>query len=117
MFVKIKIADNLAVGTVLAFDSVNNQWDIATNDESMVGVIGRPPTQNEETLEWTAAVYFAGTVSALADRALPNEGGNLCISNGKVYVDNTENGCGLVAPNARGLTQRQADDLVLIHLK
>ena len=117
MFVKLKLADNIPVGTVVSYDSINNQWNIASNDESMVGVVGRPATQEEETLEWTAAVYFAGTVSALADRALPNEGGNLCISNGKVYVDNTESGCGLIAPNARGLTQRQADDLVLIHLK
>lgn len=117
MFVKLKLSENLAIGTVVSFDSVNNYWTTAVNDSSMIGVIGRQSTQNEETLEWTATVYFAGTINALADRAIPDEGGNLCVANGKIYVDNTESGCGLIAPNARGLAQRQAGDLVLIHLK
>ena len=117
MFVKLQIDSNLAIGTVVSFDSTNNYWATASNDSDMIGVIGRAPVQDVETEEWSAAVYFAGTVNAIADRAIPNEGGNLCISNGKVYVDNTESGCGIIAPNARGQEQRQANELVMVHLK
>ena len=117
MFVKVKINDNLAVGTVVSFDSINNYWTTAANDSSMIGVIGRPPVQDEDSQEWSAAVYFAGTVNAIADRAIPDEGGNLCVINGKVYVDNAEQDCGIIAPNARGLAQRQANELVMVHLK
>ena len=116
MFVKLQIDSNLAIGTVVSFDSTNNYWTTAANDSGVIGVIGRPSVQDEDSQTWSAAVYFAGTVNALADRAIPNEGGNLCISIGKIYVDNTESGCGIIAPNARGLAQRQAGDLVLIHL-
>ncbi len=117
MFVKLKLSENLAIGTVVSFDSVNNYWTTAANDSSMIGVIGRAPVQDEESLEWSAAVYFAGTINALADRAIPNEGGNLCVINGRVYVDNAESGCGIIAPNARGQEQRQAGNLVMVHLK
>ena len=117
MFVKLQIDSNLPLGTVVSFDSTNNYWTTAANDSGLIGVIGRSPVQDEDSQIWSAAVYFAGTVNAIADRAIADEGGNLCVINGRVYVDNAESGCGIIAPNARGQEQRQANELVMVHLK
>jgi len=116
MFVKLKLNDNLSIGTVVCHNADNDYWEASTNGQGLTGVVGRDPVQDETTLEWSASIYFAGTVLALADRDIPDSGGNLSVSNGKVYVDNNSSGLGIVSPNARGQDQRIANDLVLIHI-
>jgi hypothetical protein len=76
MFVSVKLASNLAVGTVVSYDSVNQNWDSAVNDNDMIGVIERTPTQ-DENLAWWGHVRFSGSTVALADRAIPDEGADL----------------------------------------
>jgi len=118
MFVKVKVNDSsLAVGTVITYDSINAVWSSAPNDNDMVGVIEQAPEQDTETSEWFAKTSFAGATLALADRAIPDEGGELCVVNGRVYVDNTADGCGIIAPLPRGQVSRVANDLVMVHLR
>jgi hypothetical protein len=118
MFVKIKVHDSsLAVGTVVSYDSVNAVWSSAANDNDMIGVIEQAPEQDTDTNEWYAKTRFAGSTVALADRAIPDEGGELCVVNGRVYVDNTADGCGIIAPLPRGQVSRVENDLVMVHLR
>ena len=117
MFVKLKLNENLAIGTIVAYDSENKYWSAAPNDSEMFGVVGREPVQDTETLVWSAAVYFAGTVYAIADRPIPDQGGNLCVLNGRVFVDNSMTGCGIVAPKISGQTSKVAGDLIMVHLR
>lgn len=116
MFVKVKLSGNLAIGTVVSYDSTNSHWTTASSDNDMIGVIDRTPIQDDDS-NWWARVSFAGLTNALADRAIPDEGGELCVVNGKVFVDNTMDGCGIIAPKSADLPSRVANDLVMVHLK
>ena len=116
MFVKVKLSGDLAIGTVVSYDSANSYWTTAVNSNDLVGVIDRTPTQDDDSI-WWAQVRFAGLSNALADRAIPDEGGELCVVNGKVFVDNTMNGCGIIAPKPADLPSRVANDLVMVHLR
>jgi len=116
MFVRVKLNENLAVGTVVNYDTVNGYWKTALNDNDMIGVIDRSPVQDENS-DWWAKVRFAGLTNALADRDIPDEGGELCVINGKVFVDNSMNGCGIIAPKPADLPSRVANQLVMVHLR
>ena len=118
MFVKLKLNDNLSIGTVVCHDEENDCWIASTNGQGLIGIVGSLPVQDETTLEWSASIYFAGTIMAIADRDIPNNGGKLSVLNGKVYVDNnTVNISGIISPNARGQEQRTTNDLVLVHIR
>jgi|11BtaG_2_1085332.scaffolds.fasta_scaffold00067_8 hypothetical protein len=116
MFVNVKLASNLAVGTVVSYDSVNQNWNSAPDDSSMIGVIERPPIQDDDSNYW-AHVRFSGSTVAIADQAIPNEGGMLCVSNGRVFVDNSMAGCGIVAPKIADQADRIANDLVMVNIR
>jgi len=116
MFIKVKIASNLAVGTVVNYDSVNQNWNTASDSSSIIGVIERAPTQDDDSNWWTN-VRFSGSTVALADRAIPDEGGKLCILNGRVFVDNSMDGCGIIAPKVADQASRVANDLVMVNIR
>ena len=117
MFCIVKLNSNLQKGTVVKYDTANNNWTTASTHGDLVGVISEDPNQDEETLEWWAKVTFAGMAFALADRAISDQGGELEITNGKVFVNNAVDGCGIIAPIARGQATRNANDLVLVHIR
>ena len=117
MFCTVKINSNLAIGTVVQFDTTNQNWNTATNHQDTIGVISEAPSQDEETLAWWAKVIFAGTAHALADRAIPDQGGKLNVSNGKVFVDSSSTANGIVAPLTRGEATRTTDSLVLVDIR
>lgn len=116
MFCTVKLNSELALGTVVQFDSANQSWGTATSHSDMIGVVQQAPKQDDDGI-WWAQVTFAGITHALASQAIPNEGGELNVSNGAVFVDNTADGCGIIAPLARGQETRNAGDLVMVHLR
>lgn len=117
MFCIVNLSGDLPLGTVVQFDTVNNVWTTATAHNDLIGVISQAPQQNEDDLTWWAHVVFAGVTQALAHEAIPDQGGELSINNGKVLVDNTADGCGIIAPLARGQASRVANDLVMVHIR
>lgn len=117
MFCVVKLSGDLPLGTVVQFDTVNNVWTTATSHNDLIGVISQAPQQNEDDLTWWAHVVFSGVTQALASQAIPDQGGELNVSNGAVFVDNTVDGCGIIAPLARGQETRNAGDLVMVHLR
>jgi len=116
MWVNVKLDSNLAVGTVIKYDGASQLWTTANDGEGLIGVIQNTPSQNEETLDWTARAVFAGTTYAIADQSIPDQGGEFIVSNGRVYVgESTE--CGIIAPLPRGQVSRVADELVMVHIR
>lgn len=115
MWVKIKLNQNLPVGTVIQFDDGLSLWAAAPNiGTSMIGVLLENAVQIDN--EWFAPACFSGMCEARADREIPLSGGSLHVLNGRVYVDQTIDSCGVIAPLPQGQAIKQADDLVLIAL-
>ena len=117
MFCIVKLDNNLAIGTVVQFNTTDKNWTTATNHQDTIGVISHDPIQDEETLIWWAKVTFAGVAFALADRDIPDQGGKLNVSNGKVFVDNSSGGNGIISPIARGQNARATGDLVMVDIR
>ncbi len=117
MFCIVKLNENLEVGTVVQYDTGVNKWVTASSHQDTIGVVSQPSHQDEENQEWWAQVVFAGVAYALSDRDIPDQGGKLNVSNGKVFVDNTSGGNGIVAPIARGQISRVAGDLVMVDIR
>lgn len=117
MFCTVKLNSNLSIGTVVQFNTINQNWTTATNHQDTIGVISQSPIQDEETLIWWAKVTFAGAAFAIADREIPDQGGKLNVNNGKVFVDNSSNANGIVAPLTRGETTRTTGGLVLVDIR
>ena len=48
---------------------------------------------------------------------IPDEGGELMVENGKVYVDNSADGAGIICPLPHDQTSRSAGQLVMVHIR
>jgi hypothetical protein len=116
MFVIVKLTGNHPIGSIVAYSSSDSAWALSSSISTPLGVI-ESVEQDEETLEYWGRVRFSGSTLALADRAIPDEGGEMTVLNGKVYVDNTADHCGIIAPLPRGQASRVADDLVMVHIR
>lgn len=116
MFVKVKLSANHPIGSAVAYSDSDSAWSLATGIASPLGIV-EDVTQDSETQEYWGRVRFAGDAMALADRAIPDQGGEMTVSNGRVYVDNTADHCGIVAPLPRGQASRVAGDLVMVHVR
>jgi hypothetical protein len=116
MWVKVKIAEGLAIGSVLSYSEISSSWVLAQNLNTPVGVLEQI-TQDVITSETFGVVRFAGTAYALADRDIPDQGGEMTVINGKVYVDNAADHCGIIAPLPHGQPSRVAGDLVMVYIR
>ena len=116
MWIKIKVDQNTPIGSVLAYSSESSSWELAQNLNTPPGVLEQI-TQDAITSEYYGVVRFAGVAFALADRAIPDEGGRLTVTNGRVYVDNTSDHCGIIAPLPNGQVSRLEGDLVMVHIR
>lgn len=115
MWVKINLNENLPVGTVVQFDDTLSAWVSAPNiGTRMIGVLIEVAQQQDG--EWIAPACFSGICEARADRTIPASGGSLHVLNGRIYVDETQDSCGIVAPLPRGQSVKEENDLVLISL-
>lgn len=116
MFCTVKLNSEILVGTVVQFDASSQMWSVALNHNETIGVISEAASQDDEG-QWWARVTFAGISFAIADRAIPDQGGKLNVANGRVYVDNTTDTNGIVAPVSRGQTSRLVNDLVMVDIR
>lgn len=117
MFCVVKLSESLEVGTVVQYDTSINKWTTASSHQDTIGVVSQPSHQDEENQEWWAQVTFAGVAFALAGSDIPDQGGKLNVSSGKVFVDNSSGGNGIIAPIARGQSARAANDLVMVDIR
>jgi hypothetical protein len=116
MFVKVKLNSNLALGSVVSYNSTDQNWQLAQNAGSMLGIVQEVEHDLDTQIFW-GIVVFAETCNALADRAIPDEGGYLAVNNGRVYVDPNADHCGIISPLPRGQESRIENDLVMVYLR
>lgn len=127
MFSTVKVPSNLTAGSVVSFDPATGMFNLAETLATPLGVLQEDAQEamsfNLETGELdpqgyhVAPVSFAGVAFALASRDIPDEGGELMVEDGKVYVDNTADGAGIICPLPHDQEARLAGSLVMVHVR
>lgn len=117
MFSIVKVSPSLNVGSVVAFDPVLGIFALSSSLSTPLGVLREDARLDEESGDWIAPVSFAGIAWALASRDIPDEGGELMVEDGKVYVDNSADGAGIICPLPHDQTSRAAGQLVMVHIR
>lgn len=116
MFVRVNIDQNYSVGTAVAYDSDSLKWSRAANGAQLFGFVEQTGTHEDGTF-W-GQVRFGGVSHAVADRAIPDEGGYLGVLDGRVYVSTANDHCGIIAPISHSDTSsRGENDLVLVYIR
>jgi hypothetical protein len=116
MFVRVKVSENVVKGNVVTFNSEISKFDLASSMAKPLGVVIEEPFVSSEGY-LVAAVGFAGEGFAIASRDIPEEGGELNVESGMVYVDNTANGEGIILPLPYDQTQKVAGDMVMVYIR
>ena len=118
MYTRLKVSENLQVGTVVSFNTTSQGWVDATDISALVGIVKTAPSQAEGDDFWTAEIVFSGLAYAKASRDIPAEGGMMAVESGGVYAGAVSSDCGVVAPSPYNATApRLAGELVMVHLR
>jgi len=127
MFSVVKVQPNLTAGSVVSFDPALGVFTPAQTLATPLGVLQEDAQEamnfNLETGELdpqgyqVAPVSFAGVAFAVASRDIPDEGGELMVENGAVYVDNDADGAGIICPLPHDQETRLAGSLVMVHVR
>jgi hypothetical protein len=127
MFSVVKVQPNLTAGSVVSFDPSLGVFTPAQTLATPLGVLQEDAQEamiyNPETGEMdsqgyhVAPVSFAGVAFARCSRDIPNEGGELMVENGAVYVDNSADGAGIICPLPHDQEARLASSLVMVHIR
>jgi hypothetical protein len=115
MFCTVKVSSALRKGDVVSWGT--NSFTLASSLASPLGVLSEDATLDDDSSVYYAPVIFAGIAWATSSQNIPDEGGELQIQNGRVYVDNNANGAGIIAPLSRGQTSRSQGEMVMIHIR
>lgn len=127
MFSVVKVQAGLVRGDVVAFDAEQGVFAPSSSLATPLGVLNEDAreaadfnmeTQTPVPLGYhVAPVSFAGVAFARCSRDVPDEGGELMVENGKVYVDNNADGAGIICPLPHDQSSRLAGDLVMVHIR
>ena len=127
MFSVVKVQPGLVHGDVVAFDPSQGVFALSSSLATPLGVLSEDAqeaqsfnaeTQTYEPLGYhVAPVSFAGVAFARCSRDIPDEGGELMVENGQVYVDNEANGAGIICPLPHDQETRAAGSLVMVHIR
>jgi hypothetical protein len=118
-WIKLKCANNIVQGDVLAYDTVSSTYIKATNMNTPLYVARDNAVEDADN----AGVYYVkaqaqGQVQAKASRDIADQGGFVAVENGAVYVDNNNTySPGIIWHNFVGAPARVAGDLVTITLR
>ena len=127
MFSVVKVQAGLVRGDVVAFDPSQGVFAPSSSLATPLGVLSEDAreaadfnmeTQTPVPLGYhVAPVSFAGVAFARCSRDVPDEGGELMVEDGKVYVDNNADGAGIICPLPHDQSSRLAGDLVMVHIR
>ena len=127
MFSVVKVKSGLVMGDVVAFDPNQGVFALSSSLSTPLGVLSEDAREahdfnvETQTLEplgyYVAPVSFAGVAFAKCSRDIPDEGGELMVENGQVYVDNEANGAGIICPLPHDQETRTAGSLVMVHIR
>lgn len=118
MFITVKCLSSIRKGDVLTFNTISELWELATSFETPLGVASQDAfIDQDDNSRYLVAMSVEGHVLAKASRNIPNQGGELNVENGAVYVDNDANHTGIICPNFLDAAQRQAGELITIVIR
>ena len=117
MYLLVKCSENILTGDVLHFNTQSQIWEKTSTMDSPICVAEKDAQAWSEGGFFVKAI-FAGQVLARASRDIPNQGGELQVENGGVYVDNSADGCGIICPQfIDNASSRNASDLVQVIIR
>ena len=117
MYLLVKCNESVLTGDVLHFNTQSQIWEKTSTMDSPICVAEKDAQVWSEGGFFVKAV-FAGQVLARASRDIPQQGGELQVESGGVYVDNSANGCGIICPQfIDKISQRSAGDLVQVIIR
>ena len=118
MWIRILTNSDILAGDLLSFDSVSQKWIKASSLVSPLGVARTNAVlKTNSTTEYVVEMVMQGQVLAKASRDIPNEGGELNVENGAVYVDNSADHEGIIVPNVLDASSRVTGDLVTVLIR
>jgi len=118
MWIRVLTNSDVLTGDVLSFDSASQKWIKASTLVSPLGVARTDAyLKTNSTTEYVVEMVMQGQVLAKASRDIPNEGGELNVENGAVYVDNAADHEGIIVPNVLDASARVAGDLVTVLIR
>ena len=117
MWISVKTNQDTAKGDVLSFDSTSEKWTRANTLSTPMGVAKEDARLSEDETYYYVPMQMQGQIEAKSSRVIPNEGGELNVENGAVYVDNDANHEGIICPNFINAAQRQAGELITVVIR
>ncbi len=115
MWIKVKCLQSIVKGDVLSYDSSQQLWDKSSSLATPLGVARKDAVLKPETDDiYIVEIQLQGQVEAKASRDIPDEGGELNVENGMVYVDNSADHTGIICPNFLDNPSREAGSLVTV---
>jgi len=117
MWISVKTNQDIIKGDVLSYDSASQKWTKANSLSTPLGVARDDAKFSEDETYYFVQMQMQGQIEAKSSRLIPDEGGEMNVENGAVFVDNGANHSGIVCPNFINATQRQAGELVTIVIR
>ena len=117
MWISVKTNQDIVRGDVLSHDSVSNLWIKANSLSTPLGVARNNAKLSEDERYYFVEMQMQGQIEAKSSRVIPDEGGEMNVENGAVFVDNGANHAGIICPNFIGSSERQAGALVTIVIR
>lgn len=117
-YITVKVSSSVEQGDVLNWNDTNNQWEVGSDISNTFGISRENAYSLDNGLNYISKVSFAGQVLAKAGASIPDMGGKLSVSNGKVVVDtNAVHEVGFVAPVGYQENARLENDLITVHIR
>ncbi len=116
-WIKVKCSNDVMQGDVLAFNEVESLWKKAATLTTPLGVAREDASQYNDTAEFVVKMQMEGQIQAKASRDIPNQGGEMNVENGAVYVDNNADHDGIICPNNLEAAARVAGDLIEVVIR
>ncbi len=117
MWISVKTNQEILKGDVLSYDSTSQLWTKANSLSTPLGVAKENAQLSEDETYYYVKMQMQGQIEAKSSRLIPDEGGEMNVENGAVFVDNGANHAGIICPNFIGSSQRQAGELVTIVIR
>ena len=118
LYITVAVSSSVEAGDVLNWSTTNSNWELGSDTTQTFGVAKEDAYSLDEGLTYQARVTFAGQCLAKAGANIPDEGGKLSVSNGKVVVDNSSvHEVGFVAPLGFQQSSRVTNDLVTVYIR
>tara|TARA_Y100000592_G_scaffold9199_1_gene12840 strand:+ start:2097 stop:2453 length:357 start_codon:yes stop_codon:yes gene_type:complete len=116
-WIAVKTEENITEGDVLSFDISSQLWNKANSLSTPLGVAKGDAKLSEDGSYYRVDMQMQGQIKAKSSRLIPDEGGEMNVENGAVFVDNGANHAGIISPNFINAPQRTAGELIEIVIR